>query len=258
MGLPTALHEQNAVLGRANRMLARRVTAIATSFESVSKLDGTSAAKVHFTGNPVRDAVIEWASVPYRASGADDPFRLLIFGGSQGARFFSEMVPPALRLLPEHLQQRLRVIQQARPEDEAAVRAAYAAEPEIAAEISPFFGNLPELMAASHLVIGRAGASTVAELAVLGRPGLLVPLPHALDNDQLANATRLADAGGAICREQKDLTAEKIAEVVAYAMENPGNLADAAKAAASQGRADAVQRLADLVMSLKAGASAAA
>ena len=258
MGLPTALHEQNAVLGRANRMLARRVTAIATSFETVRRLEGAAAAKAHFTGNPVRDVVIEWAGALYRTSGPGEPFRLLVFGGSQGARFFSEAVPPALRLLPEPLRQRLRVIQQARPEDEAAVRAAYAEAPAIDATIAPFFDNLPELMAASHLVIARAGASTVAELAVLGRPSLLVPLPHALDNDQLANATRLADAGGAICREQSDLTPDKIAEVVAFAMESPAKVAAAAEAAATQGRPDAVQRLADLVLGLKVGASTTA
>jgi UDP-N-acetylglucosamine--N-acetylmuramyl-(pentapeptide) pyrophosphoryl-undecaprenol N-acetylglucosamine transferase len=254
MGLPTALHEQNAVLGRANRMLARRVTVIATSFESVRRLEGPAADKARFTGNPVRDAVIEWAGVPYRTSGPGEPFRLLVFGGSQGARFFSETVPPALRLLPEPLQRRLKIIQQARPEDEAAVRAAYAEQPEITAAVAPFFGNLPELVAASHLVIARAGASTVAELAVIGRPALLVPLPHALDNDQLANATRLADAGGAVCLEQKDLTPERLAATIAHAMEAPGELAAAARAAETQGRPDAVQRLADLVVGLMVGA----
>lgn len=257
LGLPTALHEQNAVLGRANRMLARRVTAIATSFETVQKLDEAAAGKARFTGNPVRDAVIEWAGAVYRTSGPSEPFRLLVFGGSQGARFFSETVPPALRLLPERLQQRLRVIQQARPEDEAAVSAAYSASPAITAEVAPFFANLPELMAASHLVIARAGASTIAELAVLGRPSLLVPLPHALDNDQLANATRLAEAGGAVCLEQKSLTLEQLAGAVAYAMENPGELATAAKAAATQGCPDAVQRLADLVTGLMTRATTA-
>lgn len=258
MGLPTALHEQNAVLGRANRLLARRVSVIAVSFETVRKLEGAAVDRARFTGNPVRDAVIEWAGIPYRTSGAGQPFRLLVFGGSQGARFFSEAVPPALRLLPEPLQRRLRVIQQARPEDEAAVSAAYAAAPSITAEVAPFFHNLPELMAASHLVIARAGASSVAELAVLGRPSLLVPLPHALDNDQLANATRLAEAGGAVCLEQKSLTHEQLAAAITYAMEMPNEMAAAAKAAGTQGRPDAVQRLADLVVGLMAGASTTA
>ena len=253
MGLPTALHEQNAVLGRANRMLARRVTAIATSFETVRSLEGAAAAKARFTGNPVRDLVIRHADAPYVPSGPCQPFHLLVFGGSQGARFFSETVPPALRLLPEHLQARLSVMQQARPEDEEAVRRAYLGGetvPTIAAEVAPFFKNLPELMAASHLVIARAGASTVAELTVLGRPSILVPLPHALDNDQLANATRLAEAGGAVCLEQSMITPERLAAEIARLMEDPDGLSASATAARSQGRPDAVQRFADLVVEL--------
>jgi UDP-N-acetylglucosamine--N-acetylmuramyl-(pentapeptide) pyrophosphoryl-undecaprenol N-acetylglucosamine transferase len=253
IGLPTALHEQNAVLGRANRMLARRVTAVATSFESVRLLDGAAREKAHFTGNPVRDAVLREAGQPYVPSDAGKPFHLLIFGGSQGARFFSEMVPPALRLLPGHLQARLSIIQQARPEDVEGVRLAYQGggdAPVIAAEVAPFFKNLPELMAASHLVIGRAGASTVAELSVLGRPSILVPLPHALDNDQLANATRLAEVGGAVCLEQGGITPESLAAEIARAMEDPAYMAAAAEAARGQGRPDAVMRLADLVVGL--------
>jgi UDP-N-acetylglucosamine--N-acetylmuramyl-(pentapeptide) pyrophosphoryl-undecaprenol N-acetylglucosamine transferase len=253
IGLPTALHEQNAVLGRANRMLARRVTAVATSFESVRLLDGAAAEKARFTGNPVRDVVLQEAGRPYRRSEAGQPFHLLVFGGSQGARFFSEVVPPALCLLPGPLQARLSVMQQARPEDVEAVRAAYAGGgevPPIAAEVAPFFKNLPELMAASHLVIGRAGASTVAELTVLGRPSLLVPLPHALDNDQLANATRLAEAGGAVCLAQSGITPASLAAEIARTMEDAAGLAAAAEAAKGQGRPDAVQRLADLVVEL--------
>lgn len=253
-GIPTALHEQNAVLGRANRMLARRVTAIATSFEKVRLLEGPVAAKATFTGNPVRDAVVACAGTAYQPSGPGEPFRLLIFGGSQGARFFSETLPPALRLLPSHLMARLSVIEQARPEDEDAVRAAYqppdGSAPTIAAVVAPFFKNLPELMAASHLVVARAGASSVAELTVLGRPSILVPLPHALDNDQLANATRLAEAGGAVCMVQKDLTPERLAAEIARLMEAPSDLATMAAAARAEGRPDAVQRLADLVVGL--------
>lgn len=255
MGLPTALHEQNAVLGRANRMLARRVSVVATSFESVRLLEGAAAEKARLTGNPVRDVVLREASKPYQPSTEGAPFYLLVFGGSQGARFFSEVVPPALRLLPEHLQARLSVIQQARPEDVESVRKAYQGEGDqavIAAEIAPFFKNLPELMAASHLVIGRAGASTVAELTVLGRPSILVPLPHALDNDQLANATRLAEAGGAVCLEQSGITPASLAAQIATAMEDPQHMAAAAEAAKGQGRPDAVERLADLVVELMA------
>ncbi|MGD9806212.1 MAG: undecaprenyldiphospho-muramoylpentapeptide beta-N-acetylglucosaminyltransferase [Hyphomicrobiaceae bacterium] len=255
LGLPTALHEQNAVLGRANRMLARRVTTVATSFEAVRLLEGGAAEKARFTGNPVRDVVLREANKLYMPSLQGQPFYLLVFGGSQGARFFSEVVPPALRLLPQHLQARLSVIQQARPEDVEAVRSAYLGDtetPTIAAEIAPFFKNLPELMAASHLVIGRAGASTVAELTVLGRPSILVPLPHALDNDQLANATRLAEAGGAICLEQSGITPESLAAEIGRAMEDPARMAASAEAARGEGRPDAVERLADLVVELMA------
>lgn len=261
-GIPTALHEQNAVLGRANRMLARRVTAIATSFESVKLLEGPSLAKAQFTGNPVRDAVIKWSSAPYQPSHPGEPFRLLVFGGSQGARYFSDTLPPALALLSDAHRRRLSVIQQARPEDQERVQEAYRATSgggsPIACEVAPFFKNLPELMAASHLVIARAGASSVAELAVLGRPSILVPLPHALDNDQLANATRLAEAGGAVCIEQKDLTPERLANEIAHLMDRPETLTACAHAARSQGRPDAVQRLADLVVSIMAPSAIAA
>lgn len=260
MGIPTALHEQNAVLGRANRMLARRVTAIATSFETVKLLEGAAATKARFTGNPVRDLVVKHAGSPYVPSGPGQPFHLLVFGGSQGARFFSETMPPALRLLPEHLQARLSVMQQARPEDEEAVRSAYLGGPgvpTIAAEVAPFFKNLPELMAASHLVVARAGASSVAELAVLGRPSILVPLPHALDNDQLANATRLSEAGGAVCLEQGSITPQRLADEIARLMEHPDAMAASAAAAARQGRPDAVQRLGDLIVELMGAAAQA-
>ncbi len=139
---------------------------------------------------------------------------IVVFGGSQGARYFSDAVPPALAALPDAIKSRLIVVQQAREEDLDRVRAAYAAAG-IRAELASFFKTLPELIANSHLVIGRAGASTIAELAVLGRPSLLVPLPHALDNDQLNNAKRLADAGGAWCIEQKDLTGDRLTREIA-------------------------------------------
>jgi UDP-N-acetylglucosamine--N-acetylmuramyl-(pentapeptide) pyrophosphoryl-undecaprenol N-acetylglucosamine transferase len=252
-GIPTALHEQNAVLGRANRMLARRVTAIATSFETVKLLEGAARAKAVFTGNPVRDAVVRWSRTPYQPSGDGDRFRLLVFGGSQGARFFSETVPVALGRLAPELRARLAVVQQARPEDMEAVKAAYAGpDVGIQAVVETFFGNLPELIAASHLVMARAGASSVSELAVLGRPSILVPLPHALDNDQLANATRLAEGGGAIVMEQRAITADSLAAEIARLMQEPGVLAAMAAGAHAQGRPDAVQRLADLVTGLMA------
>lgn len=247
--IPTALHEQNAVLGRANRLLARRVDAVATSFAATRFLDGPLAAKARFTGNPVRDVVIAAAGEPYRVPEAGEPFRLLVFGGSQGARILADVVPQALADLPGPLRRRLEVVQQARDEDLARVVAAYRAAG-ISATVQPFFRDLPRRMAASHLVIGRSGASSVAELTVIGRPSILVPLPHALDNDQLQNATRLAESGGAWCIEQKDLSPQRLGAEIAGLAAEPGRLAAAAEAARRAGRPDAVARLAELIEGL--------
>lgn len=249
LGIPSALHEQNAVLGRANKMLAARVTAVATSFETTKFLEGSALAKSRLTGNPVRGAVLDVAATAYPALSRDGAFHLLVFGGSQGARFFSESVPPALARVPDGTRARLRVVQQAREEDVAAVQEAYAAAG-IAADVSPFFKNLPERMAASHLVIARAGASSVAELAAIGRPSILVPLPHSLDNDQLQNASRLAESGGAWCIEQKALSVERLAGEIVRLADDEDALPRAAAAAKGQGRPQAVKLLADLVEEL--------
>ncbi len=247
--IPTVVHEQNAVLGRANRMLAKRVSVIATSFPSVRNIEADLATKVRFTGNPVRDQVVALAGRAYEKPTPEGRFQLVVFGGSQGARYFSDTVPPALGGLPAADRSRLRVVQQAREEDVERVRQAYAGAG-IEAEIAPFFKDLPERMAAAHLVIARAGASSTAELTVLGRPSLLVPLPHALDNDQLYNATRLAESGGGWCIEQKSLDAERLRVEMDGLMSAPDRLEAAAIAAKKQGRPDAVRRLADCVEEL--------
>lgn len=247
--IPSALHEQNAVLGRANKALARRVTAIATSFENVAGVDDNVRSKLRNTGNPVRDIVIDWSSRAYRQPGPEGPFNLLVFGGSQGARFFSDAVPAALAALPETLRRNLFVTQQAREEDLARVEQAYAGSG-IRANVAAFFKNLPEEMAKSSLVIGRAGASTVAELTVIGRPSILVPLPHALDNDQLNNAKRVQAAGGGVLMEQKDITADTLSTAIAGLLGDPTRLGEMAAAAKSIGKPDAVIRLADLVEEL--------
>jgi UDP-N-acetylglucosamine--N-acetylmuramyl-(pentapeptide) pyrophosphoryl-undecaprenol N-acetylglucosamine transferase len=197
----------------------------------------------------VRDAVLDWSTRAYLAPGADGPFSLLVFGGSQGARFFSEAVPAALALLSPEARAGLFVVQQCRKEDLPRVEAAYRAVG-IRAHLATFFPNLPEEMAKAHLVIARAGASTTAELAVIGRPAILVPLPHALDNDQLQNATRLAEAGGAWCIEQRDLTPERLSGAIGRLLANPQVLAETAAAARRLGRPDAVLRLADLIEEL--------
>jgi len=248
-GLPTALHEQNAVLGRANRLLASHVTAIAASFARTKFLSGRALAKVRVTGNPVRDQVVDWATQSYRPPHRGGPYSLLVFGGSQGARFFADTLPPALARLPEVIRARTFVVQQCREEDLKRVEQAYQAAG-VRAHLATFFPNLPEEMARAHLVIGRAGASTVAELAVMGRPAILVPLPHSLDNDQLQNALQLAEAGGAWCFEQKDVTPDSLASAVADLLASPDTLTRSAAAAKAQGRPGAVTDLADLVEEL--------
>lgn len=247
--IPTLVHEQNAVLGRANRMLAKRVTAIATSFESVRNLAPAAKAKVRFTGNPVRASVVALAQRVYVKPAPDGPFNLVVFGGSQGARYFSDTLPPALSRLAPHNRARLSVVQQAREEDLSRVQEAYA-KAGINAQIAPFFKDLPERMASAHLVVARAGASSTAELTVLGRPSLLVPLPHSLDNDQLYNARMLAESGGGWCIEQKNLDAERLAVELGALIAAPDRLEAAAIAAKKQGRPDAVMRLADVVAEL--------
>jgi UDP-N-acetylglucosamine--N-acetylmuramyl-(pentapeptide) pyrophosphoryl-undecaprenol N-acetylglucosamine transferase len=248
-GIPTIIHEQNAVLGRANKMLAKRVDRIATSFLVTKYLDGPLLEKVRHTGNPVRSIVLDAARYAYVPPAADGPIGLLVFGGSQGARFLSNTVPPALASLPVHLRSRLQVVQQARPEDVPAVEAAYRYSG-IASQVAPFFTDLPSRMAWAHLVIGRAGASTITELTVIGRPSILVPLPHALDNDQLENATRLAESGGAWCIEERDLDVGRLTAALTEALMDPERLAATAQRARAEGRPDAVERLADLAMEL--------
>ena len=248
-GLPTMVHEQNAVMGRANRALAGRVTAIAGGFLIA---EGNHAAKTVVTGNPVRPAIIEAARTRYEVPAADGEFRLLVFGGSQGAQFFSEAMPPAIAALPEAERRRLKVTQQARSEDEAAVRKAYGALG-VEAEIAPFFNDMAVRLAAAHLVISRSGASTVSEIGVVGRPALLVPYPYALDHDQAANAATLAAAGGAEVHVQTTLSPERLAALIGGLMRDPERLSAMAAAARSAGRPDATRLLADLTEAIASG-----
>jgi UDP-N-acetylglucosamine--N-acetylmuramyl-(pentapeptide) pyrophosphoryl-undecaprenol N-acetylglucosamine transferase len=245
-GVPTVLHEQNGVMGRANRLLAPRVTKIATSFHTLENLDPRWQDKIAFTGNPVRAQVIAAAASPYAASGGGK-LHLLVFGGSQGAHVMAEVVPQAIEHLGSDLLGRLSIMQQARAEDLDSVRTIYA-RLGVTAEIAQFFPDLPARMAAAHLVIARSGASTVAELSAIGRPAILVPLPHALDQDQLANAAVLAAVGGAVCIEQRDFTPRRLATEVAALSGDAARLARMAQAAKAAGTIDAAERLADLVI----------
>jgi UDP-N-acetylglucosamine--N-acetylmuramyl-(pentapeptide) pyrophosphoryl-undecaprenol N-acetylglucosamine transferase len=242
-GIPVVVHEQNAVVGRANKLLIRFGATLATGFDQPK--GGARAKKQVHVGNPVRDAVAE-AARAYVAPYKNGPFRLLVFGGSQGARVFSGLVPGALALMPEAQRNRLSIVQQARLEDVASTRETYAGFG-VEAEVEPFFTDMGARLAAAHLVICRAGASTVAELAAMGRPAILVPYPYALDHDQAENARTLADAGGGWLMPEKDLTVTALASRLASLMNWPEELARAAAAAKGEGRLDAAERLADVV-----------
>ncbi|HZP77269.1 MAG TPA: undecaprenyldiphospho-muramoylpentapeptide beta-N-acetylglucosaminyltransferase [Pseudolabrys sp.] len=244
--IPTVLHEQNGIMGRANRFLAPRVTAIATGFREIRGASPALTAKMSFTGNPVRPQVIAAAVAPYATADAG-ALRLVVFGGSQGAMIMSRVVPAAIERLDAALRSRLHIVQQARAEDLDRVRATYA-RLEVAAETAAFFPDLPARIAAAHLIVSRSGASTVAELAAIGRPAILVPLPHALDQDQLANAGILEQAGGAIRIDQAAFTPERLAAEIAALYGDPSRLATMAAKAKSAGTIDAADRLADLVI----------
>ena len=252
LGIPSVLHEQNAVLGRANRMLARRASAIATSFPETERIPRSRAGLVRHVGNPVRAAIAALRGAQYVPPGADGPFRLLVTGGSQGARIFAEVVPPAVAALPQALQRRIEVSQQCRPEDLAGVERIYA-EAGVEARLAPFFEDMPARLGEAHLAICRAGASTIAELAAAGRPAILVPLPIAADDHQSANGRALVAAGAAIMMAQPSFTPKRLAQELETLMAEPAALARRAAAASGFARPDAARALADLVEGLIGG-----
>ena len=241
--IPTILHEQNAVMGRANRFLSGRVDHIATGF-ALRDASRSVQAKSTITGNPVRPSVIAASAVPYSVTGA---LNILVTGGSQGARVMADVVPAAIALLAEAERVRIKLVQQARGEDEARVEAAYSAL-NFSAEVAPFFADLPGRIAHAHLVIARSGASTVSELAAIGRPSILVPFPFALDQDQAANAAELARTGAAEVMRQAAFTPAWLASALRHALNDPTGLTRRAEAAKSAGILDAAERLADLVL----------
>ncbi|MEQ8306610.1 MAG: undecaprenyldiphospho-muramoylpentapeptide beta-N-acetylglucosaminyltransferase [Hoeflea sp.] len=251
-GLPTMIHEQNAVMGRANKALASRVRAIAGGFLPEGK--GTHGQKTVITGNPVRPEVLAAAAIPYTPSMEGEPFRLVVFGGSQGAQFFSDAVPSAIALLPDALRTRLELTQQARPEDEDHLRARLE-ELGIKADVSPFFTDMAERIGAAHLVISRSGASTVSEIAVIGRSAILVPYPYALDHDQAANAAALMAKGGASVIKQSELSAQVLSDMIAERMKDPAGLSATAAAAQATGKPDAARLLANLAEAISEGIS---
>lgn len=241
--IPRVIHEQNAVMGRANRLLAPLATKIGTGYPNVLASSAGLAGRAVHVGNPVRAAVKDAASVPYEPLTPNGPLRLLVFGGSQGARVMSEVVPAGIERLAPDVRSRIQITQQCRPEDMDECRSSYR-RIGVEAELASFFDDLPARIARSHLIIARSGAGTVAELAVLGRPSILVPLPHALDQDQLANASALAAAGGALLIRQDEFSAERLAKELSRFAAEPAVLSALAAAAQRMGRADAAERLA--------------
>jgi UDP-N-acetylglucosamine--N-acetylmuramyl-(pentapeptide) pyrophosphoryl-undecaprenol N-acetylglucosamine transferase len=245
-GRPTVIHEQNAVMGRANRRLAAHVRAVACAFPVLQKAPAKVAQDAVVVGNPVRPEIRLLADLPYEPPSADGPIRLLITGGSQGARLLSELIPEAILKLPEDLRRRLSVQQQTRAESMENARRIYA-NAMVQAEVAPFFRDMAGRLRGAHLVIGRSGAGTVCELAVAGKPAILVPLAIALDDDQGQNARVLAEAGGAEVARESQLTVDTMAGALQKLLTNPERLARMAAGSRSVAKPDAAERLADLV-----------
>jgi UDP-N-acetylglucosamine--N-acetylmuramyl-(pentapeptide) pyrophosphoryl-undecaprenol N-acetylglucosamine transferase len=246
-GVPCIIHEANAVLGRANRFLSSRVNAIATSLPGVLDRDPALASKTTAVGTPMRPGILAAAAVKYVSPDLTGPLRLLVVGGSQGARVMADIVPGAIERLEPALWSRLILAQQVREEDMARVRAVYE-RLKINAELAPFFSDLPARLASNHLVVSRSGAGTVAELAAIGRPSILVPLPGSIDQDQFANAGVLAQADGALRIPQTEFTPDRLAAEISALAAEPAQLGAMASAARTLGRLDAAERLADLVL----------
>lgn len=244
--IPTCLHEQNAVLGKVNRMMAKSVDAVALSFEDTQKANWDKYNFVAVTGNPVRKEVVDIGDLYYPTLGDDRIFRILVIGGSQGAKIFSEVVPQAISTLPRASQRRLQVTQQCREEDIEAVRELYA-DTKIAVELTTFIDDLPNCMRWSHLVIGRAGASTIAELTTAGRPAILVPYPHATDDHQTANARELVANGGAWLYQNKQFNAKELAKTLQRMARHPNEVWLAAEESRKIGKPYATKDLADIV-----------
>ncbi len=246
LGLPAVLHEQNAVLGRVNRRLQGRVSAVALSYRRTARLSPAGEGKAKFTGNPVRASILAGRERPFQSPLSDQPFQLLVVGGSQGARVLSELVPQAVLALAEEQRRRLRLVQQCRPEDLSAVSARYE-EAGVEAECLPYFADFPERLANAHLLISRAGASTMAELTAVGRPAILIPYAAAMDDHQTANAAGFVAAGAGFQLAEAEATPAKLAGLIRGFLGSPEALQGAAAAAKALGVPDAAARLADLV-----------
>ncbi len=250
--IPTIIHEQNAILGRANSMLAAKADRIALSMSHIHGLEEIDVPRATVTGNPIRDQIAALYSKPYPTVQPDGIIRILIMGGSMGAHVFSDIVPRALAKLSIQHRARLEIMQQARADDIENVRAAYS-DAGIKAELATFITDVPDQLARAHLVIGRSGASTVAEVTTAGRPAIFVPYPHHQDQQQKINADAVADVGGAWVMTQNGFTEEAVLARIETFLQNPESLFRAAEHARSIGRPDAARRLGNLVTAIASG-----
>lgn len=246
LGQAVILHEQNAVLGRANRLLARRADAIATSFDKVEAISSGDLHKIVQTGNPVRAEIAAVGAESYESPETPGMIRVLVIGGSQGAKVFNELVPGAAALLPENLRARLSVTQQVPGGEIDGVTRKYDSCG-VKHDLATFFSDMAERLKSAHLVICRSGASTICELAAAGRPAILVPYPYATDNHQTANAQALTSAGGGWLMPQNTLTADSLAQRLRCLLSTPALLKQASQGAASCAENNAAGRLADVV-----------
>ena len=252
LGIPTVIHEQNSVLGRANRLLARKVTCIAVSLPNTQMIVEADKGKMVMTGNPVRTSIRALKDVPYASISGDSKMHLLVTGGSLGASVFSDVVPQAIAKLPANLRARIRIDQQCREAELGKTEDTYR-QMGVNVDLAPFFVDIPARLASAHLVIARSGASTVAELAAAGRPGILVPLPSAMDNHQYFNAIALEEVGGGWVMTQDGFTADSLAARLEAFLTAPATLTKAAENASRLGSPDAAEKLAALVLRLARG-----
>ena len=252
LDIPTVLHEQNAVLGRVNRLLAGGARAIATAYSTIDRMKARHRPKSVLIGNPVREEIARLGEMPFPSFDDFSPLKILVTGGSQGASVLGRVVPAGMGLLEPSLRHRLQIVQQCRPDDIEGVRARYS-ELRIPAELTTYIEDMAAKLSDAHLVIGRAGASTIAELTAAGRPAILIPYAAATDDHQTANARDMVEAGGARAIREDLFTPERLARQIEAMAADPEALDNAAARSLSVGRPNAASDLADLVERVAGG-----
>ncbi|MBP02397.1 MAG: undecaprenyldiphospho-muramoylpentapeptide beta-N-acetylglucosaminyltransferase [Rhodospirillaceae bacterium] len=248
LGIPTAIHEQNAVLGRANRLLAKRVNKVCVSFRQTQAMP--IGVQPIYTGMPVRSGFDQTRNQNFKAPGKTGEIRVLVLGGSQGASVFSDLIPSTIKFISEPLRYRLRIDQQCRKERLDNTLNAFS-DTGVCVRLQAFFDDIPELLSQAHLVVSRSGASTVSEITYSGRPAIYVPLPHSADNHQYANAKAIAESGGGWCQEQRKLSPELLSAQITTVLRNQSILLKAAKSAKAFGSVNASQNLANIICSIE-------